>query len=327
MTPTVTPTPPLATITFLLTIEETPIPGAPIVIDAVPLKTDIDGKVSRALTLGQRHSVETGLEAIAFESLHETGAELAARNPVKLAATRLVRADKTPCRVVVGSTTNIYFGSSNSTDRSLSVPLELNELNSIYSVTGGAFPPETFAPGASGFFIPEHHFLTPDALQGVWKFLGQTVLVPPLPEVCADTGVPGECRYLSDSQLLSPVDYTRRAILRLVREATKAARVGRWKPDGTKQTSIMILTRGARVMVKMRKLLAAKSGEKFVCDVTPRSCTAVRIPKDTLIKTFSTLYDLKFPRGIEYLKKRKQGEVTGLKAVLGGLPDTYVVCE
>lgn len=77
----------------------------------------------------------------------------------------------------------------------------------------------------------------------------------------------------------------------------------------------------------MRRFLAAKSGEKFVCDVAPLSCTAVRIPKDTLIKTFSTLYDLKFPRGLEYLKKRKQPEVSGLKTVLSGLPDAYVVCE
>ncbi len=283
--------------------------------------------MTKPLTIGQLHTVETGLEAIAFESLRETGAQLAARNPVKLAATRLVRADRTPCRVVVSGAPNIFFGSSNSTDHALSVPLELNDLNSIYSVSGGASPPEIFAPGLSGFFIPEHHFLTANGLQGIWKFLGESVAVPQTPEICADTGVPGECRYLSDAQLFSPVDYARRAILRMVREATKAARVGRWKPDGTKQTSAMILARGARVMVKMRRFLAAKSGEKFVCDVAPMSCSTTRIPKDVLIKTFSTLYDLKFPRGIEYLKKRKQTEVTGLKAVLSGLPDAYVVCE
>lgn len=283
--------------------------------------------MSQALTLGQSHVVETGLEAIAFEPLNETGAQLAARNPITIAATRLVRADKTPCRVVVGGAPNIYFGSSNSTDHALTVPLELNELNSIYSVSGGAVPAETFAPGASGFFVPEHHFLTTNGLQGVWKFLGQSVTVPQTPEVCADTGVPGECRYLSDSQLLSPVDYTRRAILRMVREATRAARIGRWKPDGLKQTSAMIFTRGARVIVKLRRFLVAQSGEKFVCDVAPMSCSTIRIPKDVVIKTFSTLYDLKFPRGLEYLKKRKQPEVAGLKTVLSGLPDAYVMCE
>ncbi len=317
----------MATITFLLTIEETPIAGAPIVIDAETQKTDVDGKVTKPLTIGQLHTVETGLEAIAFEALRETGAQLAARSPVQLAATRLIRANKTPCRVVVSGAPNIFFGSSNSTDHALSVPLELNELNAIYSVSGGASPPEIFAPGSSGFFIPEHHFLTANGLQGVWKFLGESVVVPQTPEVCADTGVPGECRYLSDAQLLSPIDYTRRAILRMVREATRAARVGRWKPDGTKQTSMMILSRGARVMVMMRRFLAAKSGDKFVCDIAPMSCSTIRIPKDVLIKTFSTLYDLKFPRGLEYLKKRKQGEVAGLKTVLNGLPNAYVVCE
>ena len=322
-----TPTPPLATITFLLTIEETPIAGAPIRIDTETQKTDSDGKITKALSIDQHHSVETGLEAIAFEPLYETGASLAARNPVKLPATRLVSSDKAPCRVLVGGEPNIYFGTTNSTDHALSVPLEYTELNAIYSVTGGATPAETFAPGASGFIVRENHFETPTGLYGVWKFLGQNVTVPAIPDMCADTGVPGACQRISDRQLLSPFNYARRAIVRMIREANTAARLGRWRPDGTRRTSRMIYTRGAHVLVKMRRLLVARSGDKFVCELTPMSCSLIRVSKSEVIKTFSTLYDLRFPRGLEHLGKRKAQEVKGLRAVLRGVPDSYVVCE
>jgi hypothetical protein len=57
------------------------------------------------------------------------------------------------------------------------------------------------------------------------------------------------------------------------------------------------------------------------------ACTHVRISSSTLIRSFSTLYDMKFPRGLEHLAKLRKREVAGFKALLGSTPLDYFVCE
>jgi len=222
---------------------------------------------------------------------------------------------------------NLYFGTLNTTDRTLSVPLEYQSLNSIESVTGGATPEELFAPGSSGFAVPETNFVGTTGLYGVWKFLGQVIPIPTEPEVCSDTGVPGECRGISDTQLLKPFEYTRRAVIRMVTEANRAARINKWRTDNSAKFSKAFLRRSAAILAKMKRELVRSNGNKFVCDVGPMACTHVRISSTTLIRSFSTLYDIKFPRGLEHLAKLRKREVTGFKALLGSTPLDYFVCE
>jgi hypothetical protein len=245
---------------------------------------------------------------------------------VTIEASRLVQSRQTPCRVLVGGDQNIFFATENSTDHALSVPLQYPSLNSILSVTGGATPAEVFAAGSSGFVVPESHFLTQSGLYGVWNFLGQSIAVPLSPEVCADTGVPGECSVITDAELLRPFDYTRRAILRLATDANRAARAGLWKPNGS-GFSKALLRRGAAVLARMRRELIRSNGDKYLCVVAPMSCTTVRVSPKALIKTFESLYDIRFPRGLEHLRKRKTQEVKDFKKFIAGVPKEYLECD
>jgi hypothetical protein len=237
-----------------------------------------------------------------------------------------VESRQLPCRLLVGGNQNLYFPTFNSTDHALTVPLQYQSLNSILSVTGGASPPEAFPPGSSGFVVPESDFLTSNGLYGVWNFLGQSVLVPPSPDICTDTGVPGECSVITDTELLRPFDYTRRTILRLAMEATRASRAGSWNPHGS-GFSKTFLRRGAAVLARMKREIIRSKGDKFICDVAPMSCTTVRVSQVNLLKAFASLYDTKFPRGLDHLKKRKDKEVRDFKKFIGRAPQEYFVCD
>jgi len=313
-------------ITFKLLVEETPIAGAPLIIDAQTQTTDTNGEVTTSLTVDNQHSITTGLEALTFDPILETGSELAQRNPVRIEGTRVVRSSQAPCRVLVGGDPNLFFPTFNSADHALSVPLEYQALNSMLSVTGGATPAEIFASGSSGFAVPESEFVTQDGLYGVWNFLGQSVLIPPSPEVCAGTGVPGECSVITDTELLRPFDYTRRAILRLAAEATRIARAKGVRTGGT-SFSKAFLRRGAAVLATMQREIIRSKGDKFICEVAPMSCTTVRISQPKLTKAFGSIYDLKLPRNLEHLRKRKGREVGDFKKLLVGGTQEYIVCE
>lgn len=226
----------------------------------------------------------------------------------------------------MGGNQNLFFSTLNTSDHALEVPLHYPSLNSILSITGGAVPPEAFAPGSSGFVLPESDFLTPSGLYGVWNFLGQSINVPVSPEVCADTGVPGECVAISDAELLKPFVYTRRAILRLAMEANQAARAGTWRSNGS-GFSKAFLRRGAAVLARMKREIIRSTGDKFLCEVAPMSCTTVEVSEASLIKAFASIYDAKFPRGFEKARKRKIREVADFKKFIAGAPKQYVVCQ
>ena len=145
--------------------------------------------------------------------------------------------------------------------------------------------------------------------------------------MCSDTGVPGECRNIPDAELLKPFEYTRRAVIRIVNEANRAARARKWRADGSAQFSKAFLRRSAAVLAKMKRELVRGTGNRFVCDVGPMACTHVRISGAELVRSFSTLYEVKFPRGLEHLAKLRKREVAGFKALVGSTPLDYFVCE
>lgn len=300
--------------------------GAPLIIDSQTQTTDLNGEVTTSLAVDTQHSITTGLEALSFQPIIETGNELALHNPVLIEGTRLVRSAQAPCRVLVGGDPNIFFPTFNIADHALSVPLQYPSLNSMLSVTGGATPAELFASGSSGFVVPESDFHTPSGLYGVWNFLGQSVAVPSSPDVCADTGTPGECSAVSDAELLRPFDYTRRAILRLAGEATRSARARKGQPNGS-SFSKAFLRRGAAVLARMQREIIRSKGDKFICDRAPMSCTTVRVSQPVLIKAFASIYDSKLPTTLAPVRKRKAREVGDFKKFLAGVPQEYVVCE
>jgi hypothetical protein len=313
-------------VTFKLTVHETPIAGAPIMINATTASTDVNGEINTALIQTENYTVSTGLEALSFPPLYDSGAGFAARSPVVIEAERLVTSVESPCRILIGGAPNIYFSSRNSTDRTLVVPLSEALMNSIYSVSGEAVPADSFAPGTSGFAIPESHFQEGAGLRGVWKFLGLEIPVPSAPDVCVDRGVPGECAPIDSAILRSPFEYTRGVIIKMARQAIAAARSGRWRGTGG-GFRIPFLTRGSVALATMEKAFRDSKDQNFTCEITPQSCITKRVPKREMRAAFKKLFEGKVPQGLEHITARKDKELAAFERYLKTLPNSYTSCQ
>jgi hypothetical protein len=313
-------------VTFKLTVHETPIAGAPIMINATTANTDVNGEVTASLVTTESYTVSTALEALSFLPLYDSGAGFGARSPVTIEAQRLIAPIDSPCKVVIGGLPNIYFSSVNSTDRTLTVPLENPQLNSILSVTGQAVPTEVFAPGTNGFAVPESYFQRDGVLNGVWKFLGQDITVSSAPEICSDRGVPGSCQLIDPAVLRDPFERTRKTIIKLTNQSIAAARSGKWKGTGGK-FSIPFLTRGAKALATMERSFKDSTQQNFVCEVTPQSCVTKKTPKKQMLVAFKKVFEGKVPRGLEHIVSRKKKEVAAFEKLVSALPDSYTTCD
>jgi hypothetical protein len=319
----------VADVTFRLTILETPVAGAPILFNDVSENTDDNGEVTTTLNLLENYTISSGIEAISFTPLLDSGANFAAMSPVSIEATRLIEPVQNACRLIVGGTTNIYFSAENVQDHTLTVPLSYDKLNVIYSVTGQAQPPENFAPGTSGFTVPERYFRQPNNnLAGIWKFLGTSVTLDPDPPFCTDTGTPGQCEVLDTYILRSPFEYTRKVVIRLTRLSLEAAAAGKWRPSNG-SFSVPFFARGATAMAAMEKTFKAATGQNFVCEVIPTSTTCVTkiVPKKALVRAFSGIFAGKVPRGLEPIAARANRETTAFEKYLRRLPNRYTNCD
>jgi hypothetical protein len=326
VTPTATPTVPAAQITLKLMVNQTPIAGAPIRIDESVGNTDNNGEVVANLSLAESHLVESGLPAISFTPIYETGAELLARSPVTIEAERLISSGESPCRVSIGGTPSIYFSTVNASSEALSVPLAYNQLNSIYSVTSEATPPQDFAPGDGGFALPERFFTNPDStLMGVWNFLGQQVTIDASPAICTDRGVPGECQAIDPTILKAPFMHTKTVIARLARQSILAAKRGTWRGSNGSY-KIPFLARGARALTRIESAVNIKSGNAFICSSPPPTCQLRTVRTAAARAAFRYIFRGTPPRGLEPVYKRLRREAKAFEKVLRSVPPQYVVC-
>jgi hypothetical protein len=313
-------------VTFKLTILNTPIAGAPVQVNAETKITDSEGQFVASLDNATLYTISTGLAAISFDPILETGGALTARSPVTIEAQRLITPAEDPCRILINGVPHVYFSSNNVTDQTLTVPLAYTSLNQMLSVTGQATPAENFAPGTSGFSLPESYFTSGTTLMGVWKFLGLDVTITPDLQVCADRGVPGQCEAIDPTVMRGPFDYVRKVIIRLTNQSLVAARTGKWRSINGKYR-IPFLTRGAKALVAMEGLFKESTSQSFVCEVTPKSCTIRRVPKPALTKVFAKIFRGKVPRGLEHISGRSKQEIAAFQRELRKLPDTYVTCD
>jgi len=313
-------------VVFKLTIRDTPIVGAPIQVNTETKFTDSQGQFSAPLGSSTLYTISTGLPAISFDPILETGGSLAARSPVTIEARRLITPAREPCKILISGIPHVYFASVNETDETLSVALSYVTLNQMLSVTGEATPAEHFAPGTSGFSVPERYFTSGASLAGVWRFLGEEIAVTRDISVCADTGVPGQCAVIEPTRLRGPFDYVRKVIMRLTKQSLAAARTGRWKSINGKYR-IPFLVRGAKALAAMEGLFTESNGQNFVCEVTPKSCRLRRVPKAALTKAFAKIFGGKVPRGLEHISRRSKKEVAAFQRELRKVPDSYVTCD
>lgn len=288
--------------------------------------TDSEGQFEVPLANSTLYTVATGLEAIAFEPMLETGGAFAARSPVTIEAQRLITPSEEPCRILIDGVPHVYFSSSNATERTLSVPVTYSALNQMLSVTGQAVPAEDFAPGTSGFSIAESNFTSGTTLMGVWKFLGLDIAISPSMQVCADRGVPGQCDVIDPTILRGPFDYVRKVIIRLTNQSLAAARSGRWRSINGKYR-VPFLSRGAEALVAMEGIFTQSPSQSFVCEVTPKSCSLQRVPKAALTKAFAKIFEGKVPRGLDHISGRKMQEVAAFRRELRKVPNDYVKCD
>ena len=237
-----------------------------------------------------------------------------------------------PCRVLVGGVSNIYFTCVNTTDRVLSVPLtdpsadparnlSLNFLYGDPLAPPPPAPPVNFAPGRSGFAVPESYF----PRGGGWHLLGQNINIASDPPVCTDSGIPDACEVIDTQRLQGPFEYTRRVVLNLTKEALEAAKAGWWKGGGT--WSVPYLKRGAKALAAMLRFLRYSKGQVFACEVTPLSCRTVKVPKRAFTRAFAKIFDGKVPKGLEHLQARAKREKKAFEAQLKALPEEYTTCQ
>lgn len=248
------------------------------------------------------------------------------RTPVQIAAQRLVSSPNGPCRIIVGDIPNLYFTSINTSDHTLTVPLEFTSLNSLFSPTGLAIPPSLFAPGTSGFSIPESYFRGPTGLDGMWRFLGQTVNVPSVAPMCADAGLPGQCSEILPEVLTRPFDFTRSTVFKLTRRANAAARAARWKSQGG-AIARAILSRGGKAMRYMRDITPESTDSTYVCESAASACVTVSVDKAALLKYFKQIYPVNLPRGLRHLNQDSARDIQTFRKIIKELPESYVRCK
>ena len=325
-TPTDTPTPLARDVSLLLTIEKTPIAGAPIKIGARVLTTDGSGSITTSLVSDRFHLVSSDHEAISFAPLYRRGAAMTAESPVKIEAKRLVRSSAEPCRMLRGKGSSLYFATENIAGYPVAVSLSYPQLNSILSVNGEALPPERFASGASGFSIPESYFQQGDAMFGLWKFLGQEIAIPSNPAMCPAVAVSGSCVAVDGDALRAPLGFVRNTISELVDRSLALARAGRWKGrDGT--FKVPFKGRGAIVLAAMESALPNSLGEIYSCVQVPSSCKTERVSKRRLLRNFLKLFDPHIPDELRPILSHSDRRIMEFRRKLGKMPSTYTTCK
>jgi hypothetical protein len=314
---------------YTVKIAETPIAGIPVMVNTQAQITDDNGAIAVSMNSGQYYAITSGLSAISFASLYDSGVNFINRGDQVIEATRLVSVAGPACRVVVGDVPSLYFSTYNSTDMTHTVS-RIYKANRIYSVTGGASPPDYFPPGTSGFSIPESHFTQNDGVTGVWNFLGQSVTITSDIKMCADTGTPNDCQVLSQAALRTPIDATRVMVLKLSQLAADIAKRAKSTTVRGKMVSTF-LTRGANALAALQSQIAPTTkGTTYVCATKPAAgCTSFQLTmyKQVALKSFTKLFARPVATGLESIPKMAALEGRKFKAnVLDKLPDSVWIC-
>jgi hypothetical protein len=329
VTPTATNTPPVSVVNYQIRIAQTPIAGIPVMVNAQSQVTDDNGSIAVSMDAGKYYAISSGLSAVTFDALYESGANFIARGDQVIEAGRLVSVAGPACRILVGTTPSVYFSTVNQTDMT-HVVSRIYKANRMYSVTGSASPPDYFAPGTSGFTVAESAFSQNGGLTGVWNFLGQSVVVTSGLSMCADSGAPAQCTVVSQDRLRAPIMYTRAIVVRLTKMVITLAKKGIWK-SGQGTFAAPFFGRGASAMAAMQQAVApATQGTAYVCATQPAaSCKRVSLAgyKNVAQRHFARLFARPMPKGLDSIVKMGAQEGRAFKSTtIDKLPNEVWVC-
>jgi hypothetical protein len=288
-TPTETPTPPSSPsdVTFQLSIDDTPLAGAPVAINSDSLLTDERGEIVAPLLPDKQYNVSSGLAAIHFDPLSSPGKELIEIQPVKLKATRLLVPHDEPCRISIDDELKIYFSVDNISDKVLTIDPKFEGLNTVYSVHDQITPPIHFPLGISGFSAPQDYFIHGGNFVGIWALLGLEIPVNATPPVCRNP-IPRGCAPILEPSFADLQAHAKKTILELVKMANKAAQANRWRGSRGKYAR-QLLKNSARALASIRYLLKDAKAENYTCEILPSSCIVIKTPKRSLMQAFRLL--------------------------------------
>jgi hypothetical protein len=311
---------------YTVKIAQTPVAGIPVMVNAQAQITDDNGAIAVAMNTGQYYAISSGLSAISFAPLYDSGVNFINRGDQVIEATRLVSVVGPACRVMVDGVPNVYISSYNSTDVTHVVP-KIYKANRIYSVTGGAIPPDFFPPGTSGVAIAEQHFTQDGGLTGVWNFLGQSVTIASDIRMCADTVTPNECQVVD---IRSPVYATRTMVLKLSEVAAKVAKRTKSKVLKGKLVGAF-LTRGANALAALQYQIASTAkATTYVCATKPApTCTSLSLAryKQVAVASYARLFSRPLPIGLESVPRMAASETRKFKTnVVDKVPESIWVC-
>ena len=111
----------------------------------------------------------------------------------------------------------------------------------------------------------------------------------------------------------------------LTNEALKAGASGRWRPDGTFKKSFF--SQSSTALREIRSLLSGISSVSASCAKSQSQvCANAAVPKEQLIASFNKIFQVRFPRGLQHLKRLQNAELAKFVDVVDALPDNYILC-
>jgi hypothetical protein len=111
----------------------------------------------------------------------------------------------------------------------------------------------------------------------------------------------------------------------LTNEALKAGASGRWQPDGSFKKSFF--SQSATALREIRSLLSGVSSVSASCAKSQSQvCANAAVPKDQLVASFNKIFQIRFPRGLQHLKRLQSAERAKFVDVLDALPDNFISC-
>jgi hypothetical protein len=327
-----TPTPSIASVSFQILIEATPVPFLPIKIGAETINTDLQGYSTTTVASSSLLTIQTGLQAVSFTPITGIAGSFHGQTVI-IDASRVITPSTQICSVLVDGAPHLFFPYSSTSDTALSVPLSFHRLNRILSPSGHAAPAALFTPGDSekGFILPRSHFESGGTLSGRWEFLGTQVSVPASPLLCAERGAPATplpiplpaCSSLDLSVIFTE---TKKSITYFSQESLKAAARKEWKPKGRVREPF--LRGGALALNKMLTTIKATGTNLYSCATPPStvSCGMKTLNKSSIKNDFALIFPKNLPAGLARVKRRIPGQVARFNRIVDALPSTLYSC-
>lgn len=133
------------------------------------------------------------------------------------------------------------------------------------------------------------------------------------------------CKSIAKSETDDVFNQALSTVRLLTNEALKAGASGRWQPDGSFKKSFF--SNSATALREIRGLLAGISAVSASCAKSQSQvCANSAVPKEELIASFNKIFQSRFPRGLQHLKRLQTAEAKKFVDVVDELPENYISC-